>query len=73
MEEVLNAGFFFFTVAKKLKAKKTQAPRKLKPFLTKKLKVPEDFLKFCPQKLQFKLNFLSFLTKCGTKLPPNLK
>ena len=49
---------FFFTPAKKLKAKKTQAPRKLKHFLAKKLKVPEDILRIGPQKLQFKLILL---------------
>ena len=32
---------FFFTVAKKLKAKKTQAMKKLKHFFGQKLKQPE--------------------------------
>ena len=32
-------------VAEKLKAKKTQAAKKLKHFFSQKLKVPEDFLK----------------------------
>ena len=64
---------FFFTPAKKLKAKKTQAPRKLKSFLATKPKVPGDILEICPLKLQFKLNFLSILTKYGTEFPPNIK
>ena len=41
---MLNQAFFF-TVAKKLKAKKTQATKKLKQFFSQKLKVPEDFSK----------------------------
>ena len=36
---------FFFTLTKKLKAKKTQATKKLKHFFSQKLKVPEDFSK----------------------------
>ena len=42
MRPTINTGFFF-TVAEKLKAKKTQATKKLKHFFSQKLKVPEDF------------------------------
>ena len=51
-----SAGFFF-TVAKKLKAKKTQATKKLKHFFSQKLKVPEDFSKSMGQKLNLRFFF----------------
>ena len=48
---------FFFTVAKKLKAKKTQATKKLKLFFWQKLKVPEDFSKILAKKINFDIIF----------------
>ena len=44
---------FFFTLAKKLKAKKTQATKKLKHFFSQKLKLKEDFSKILAKKTQF--------------------
>ena len=46
---------FFFTLAKKLKAKKTQATKKLKHFFSQKLKVPEDFSKSMRKKLNLRV------------------
>ena len=48
---------FFFTLAKKLKAKKTPATKKLKHFFSQKLKVPEDFSKFMLKKLNLSVVF----------------
>ena len=46
-----------FTVAEKLKAKKTQATKKLKHFFSQKLKVPEDFSKILAKKINFDIIF----------------
>ena len=48
---------FFFTVAEKLKAKKTQATKKLKHLFSQKLNVPEDFSKILAKNSIFALFF----------------
>jgi len=57
--ENLLTRLFFFTVAKKLKAKKTQAMEKLKHFFSQKLKITEDFSKPKAKKTQFQHCFLN--------------
>ena len=54
---------FFFTVAKKLKAKKTQAMKKLKHFFGQKLKLPEDFSKFAAKNSSYRRIFQNFRPK----------
>ena len=45
LQQLNHKAGFFFTVAEKLKAKKTQALKKLEHFFSQKLKVLEDFSK----------------------------
>ena len=54
---------FFFTVSKKLKAKKTQATKKLKHFFGQKLKLPEDFSKFAAKNSSYRRIFQNFRPK----------
>ena len=54
---------FFFTISKKLKAKKTQATKKLKHFFGQKLKLPEDFSKFAAKNSSYRRIFQNFRPK----------
>ena len=53
----------FFTVSKKLKAKKTQATKKLKHFFGQKLKLPEDFSKFATKNSSYRRIFQNLRQK----------
>ena len=57
---------FFFTVSKKLKAKKTQATKKLKHFFGQKLKLPEDFSKFAAKNSSYRRIFQNLRQKTAS-------
>ena len=56
----------FFTVSKKLKAKKTQATKKLKHFFGQKLKLPEDFSKFAAKNSSYRRIFQNLRPKTAS-------